>query len=72
MGELFVASLTMTTKERILKELDQIPESQFESILAYLQRLSAPTQDQIDDAFLKAYERSVEERKEVYQRLADS
>jgi hypothetical protein len=62
----------MTTKERILKELDQIPESQFESILAYLQRLSAPTQDQIDDAFLKAYERSVEERKEVYQRLADS
>jgi hypothetical protein len=72
MGELFVASLTMTTKERILKELEQIPESQFESILAYLQRLSAPTQDQIDDAFLKAYERSVEERKEVYQRLADS
>jgi hypothetical protein len=62
----------MTTKESILEELDRIPESELERVLAYVQELVASSRETDDDAFLKVYAALKDKRKEVYQRLADS
>jgi hypothetical protein len=62
----------MSIKELILVELEKKSEHDLEAILAYLKQLNERSQDVIGDEFLAAYQSSVENRREVYQRLADS
>ncbi len=63
----------MTTKEQILQELDQLPESAMEEVLEFFVALqtkhSAKTKK--SDVW-KAYLASKKEREEVYRRLANS
>ncbi|HBK97667.1 MAG TPA: DUF2281 domain-containing protein [Microcoleaceae bacterium UBA10368] len=63
----------MTTKEQILQELDQLPESAMEEVLEFFLALqtkhSAKTKK--SDVW-KAYLASKKEREEVYRRLANS
>ncbi|MFM9265653.1 DUF2281 domain-containing protein [Tychonema sp. BBK16] len=63
----------MTTKEQILQELNQVPESAMAEVLEFVLTLqtkhSAKTQK--SDVW-KAYLASKKEREEVYRRLANS
>ncbi len=63
----------MTTKEQILQELDQLPESAMEEVLEFFVALQTKhsVQTQKSDVW-KAYLASKKEREEVYRRLANS
>ncbi len=63
----------MTTKEQILQELDQLPESAMEEVLEFFLALQTKhsAQTQKSDVW-KAYLASKKEREEVYRRLANS
>jgi hypothetical protein len=67
----------MTTKEQIIQELDHVPESELDKVLAIVQRLKvqAPGTQVPDGAHPEvwaAYLESEREREEVYRRLANS
>lgn len=69
---------TMTTKEQIIHELDQLSETSMQQVLKFVRSLkqefdaddSEP--DIKENAVWKAYLTSKREREEVYRRLADS
>lgn len=61
----------MSIKELIISKLENKSEEDLEKILAYLQQLTR-SQDTVEGEFLAAYLSTVETRREVYQRLADS
>lgn len=60
----------MNTKEKIIQEIEALPESSLTEILTYIQQLKK-TEDNTNDIW-KAYLNSKQERKEVYRRLAES
>jgi hypothetical protein len=65
----------MTTKELIIQELERIPEVELTQVLSYLKQLhpvEPPTQAAIDNEFLQTYAHVVEQRHEIFQRLADA
>jgi hypothetical protein len=61
----------MTTKEKIIQELEEIPESMLEQVLKYLHQLKNEEQ-QLEEKAWQAYLKSEQEREEVYRRLANS
>ena len=63
----------MTTKEQILQELDQLPESAMAEVLEFFLALQAKhsAKTQKSDVW-KAYLASKKEREEVYRRLGNS
>jgi len=65
----------MTTKEQIIQELEQLPESQLEAVLTIVRSLKEEvSQDNVDhrDRVWQAYLASVKQYEEVYRRLADA
>lgn len=62
----------MNTKEQIIKELEQVPESRLEEVLKFIHSLKLQPQEQTRSKAVQAFLTSLEERKEVFQRLADS
>lgn len=61
----------MTTKEEIIQELDQVPESVLQKVLEFVRSLK--TEEQIlEEKAWQAYLNSEQEREEVYHRLANS
>lgn len=58
-----------------IQELERIPEVELTQVLSYLKQLypvEPPTQAAIDNEFLQTYAQVVEQRHEVFQRLADA
>jgi predicted transposase YdaD len=64
--------MTTTLKEKILEELNQMPEEALEEILAYVQSLKFSTESPQESAIWQSYQKSKQERAEVYRRLANS
>lgn len=62
----------MNTKEQIIKEIEQVPEPLLEEVLAFVRSLQVKPQEKTHSKAVQAFLDSLEERKEVYQRLADS
>lgn len=63
----------MTIKEKIIQELEQIPESQLGELLEVVRIFKEKYQDNSNDSEVwQAYLASKREREEVYRRLADS
>ncbi len=62
----------MNTKEQIIQELEQVPEPLLEEVLKLVRSLKAKPQEKTHSKAIPAFLASLEERKEVYQRLADS
>lgn len=63
----------MTTKDKIIQELEQMPESILEEALEILISLKKKYQAEPHDSdFKKAYLKSKQQRAEVYRRLANS
>jgi len=62
----------MTTKDLIIKELDQISESELTEILEYVRCLKQKQSQSLPERIWQAYLDSEQEREEVYQRLANS
>ncbi len=60
----------MNTKEKIIAEIETLPESSLTEILIYIKQLKK-TEDNTNDIW-KTYLNSKQERKEVYRRLAES
>ena len=60
----------MNTKEQIIQEIELFPESLLVEVLEFVRSLKSPPEKTHSKAFL-AFLASLEERKEVYQRLAD-
>lgn len=61
----------MNTKQQIIQEIEQLPEPLLAEVLEFVRSLKSPPEKTYSKAFL-AFLASLEERKEVYQRLADS
>lgn len=62
----------MSSKELVLQELDQMPESFIVEILEAIRRLKAQRAKDIRPDVWNAYLESVTQQEEVYQQLADS
>lgn len=62
----------MNTKEQIIQEIEQVPEPLLEEVLAFVRSLKVKPQEKNHSKAVQAFLASLEERKEVYQRLADS
>lgn len=62
----------MNTKEQIIQEIEQVPEPLLEEVLAFVRSLKVKPQEKTYSKAVQAFLASLEERKEVYQRLADS
>ena len=63
----------MTAKEQLLHELDQVPEPVLLKLLEFLRSLKTEEEPQkLEAQAWQAYLDSERERKEVYQRLANS
>lgn len=63
----------MTTKDQIIQELDQIPESMLDDVLEFVRSLKEKYHAQQEQSDVwKAYLTSLQEREEVYRRLANS
>ena len=63
----------MTTKDLIIQALDDVPESALPEILDYVRSQKAPhPKPSVRKEVWDAYEASLQERDEVYRRLADS
>jgi hypothetical protein len=62
----------MTTKDLIIQELDQLPESALPEILEIVRRWKHEQHQPLREKIWQAYLDSERERKEVYQRLANS
>jgi len=66
-------SRTMTIKEQLLDELDQIPESVLPEVLEFVRSLKTRQQTELQQSDTwKAYLASKQQREEVYRRLANS
>lgn len=61
----------MNTKEQIIQEIEQVPEQHLEDVLQFVRSLKKP-QEKTHSKAVQAFLDSLEERQEVYQRLADS
>lgn len=62
----------MKTKDQLIQEIEQVPESRLEEVLDFVRSLKAKQPQELEDRAWQAYLESEQERKEVYQRLADS
>jgi hypothetical protein len=62
----------MTAKEQLLQELDQIPEPVLLKVLEFVRSLKTEEQQKLEAKAWQVYLDSERERKEVYQRLANS
>lgn len=62
----------MNTKEQIIREIEQLPEPLLEEILEFVYSLKTKPQEKTQSKAVQAFLASLKERKEVYQRLADS
>ncbi|MDX2240368.1 MAG: hypothetical protein NW224_06785 [Leptolyngbyaceae cyanobacterium bins.302] len=63
----------MTTKDLIIQALDEIPESALLEILEYVRgRKTEHSEPVVRKEVWDAYQTSLQERDEVYRRLADS
>ena len=61
----------MNTKEQIIQEIELFSEPLLEEVLEFVRSLKSP-QEKTHSKAVQAFLASLEERKEVYQRLADS
>ena len=61
----------MNTKEQIIQEIEQLPEPLLAEVLEFVRSLKSP-QEKTHSKAVQAFLASLEERNEVYQRLADS
>lgn len=62
----------MNTKEQIIQEIEQVPEDHLEEVLELVRSLKSKPQEKTQSEAVQAFLASLEERKEVYQRLANS
>lgn len=62
----------MNTKEQIIQEIEQLPEPLLAETLEFVRTLKVRSQVHAPSKAVQAFLDSLEERKEVYQRLADS
>ncbi len=62
----------MNTKEKIIQEIETLPESSLTEILTYIQQLKKTEDNTNDNDIWNAYLNSKQERKEDYRRLAES
>jgi hypothetical protein len=62
----------MSTKELILQEIEQLPESMMVECLELVRRLKAQQNQDVRPEVWNAYRESVKDREEVYRRLANS
>ena len=62
----------MNIKEQIIQEMEQVPEHRLEEVLAFVRSLKMKPPEKIHSKAVQAFLASLEERKEVYQRLAES
>lgn len=62
----------MNTKEQIIQEIEQVPEPLLTEVLEFVRFLKVKSQEKNPSKGVQAFLASLEERKEVYQRLADS
>lgn len=64
----------MSIKEKILQELEQLPDSSLQEVLEFISSLHPKVQsdDSLDQEVWQAYLKSEKEREEVYRRLANS
>ncbi len=64
----------MSIKEKILRELEQLPDSSLQDVLEFIYSLNSKEQsdNSLDQEVWKAYLKSEKEREEVYRRLANS
>lgn len=63
----------MTTKEQLIQEIEQLPESRLEEILQFVHSLKVKYQEnEAPSEAVQAFLDSFEENKEVYRRLANS
>lgn len=65
-------SPSMTNKELILQELEEIPDSLMAEVLQTIRQFKQFHSQTIRSEVWDAYLESINERQEVYQRLADS
>lgn len=70
--KLLSAIAFMNTKEQIIQEIEQLPESLLAETLEFVRTLKVKPQVQAPSKAVQAFLASLEEHKEVYQRLADS
>lgn len=62
----------MNIKEQIIQEIEQVPEHHLEEVLALVRSLKVKPPEKTHSKAVQAFLASLEERKEVYQRLAQS
>jgi len=62
----------MNTKDLIIQELDQLPETLLPKVLESIRQLKASEQNNVRERVWEVYLESEQENEEVYQRLADS
>lgn len=62
----------MNTKNIIIQELNQLPETLLPKVLESIRQLSNSEQNKAKERVWKAYLESEQENEEVYQRLANS
>ena len=67
----------MSIKEKILQELEQLPDSSLQEVLNLISKLKDDLEEKqtstiSSDQVWQAYLKSKKEREEVYRRLADS
>ncbi len=62
----------MNTKEQIIQEIEQLPEPLLAEALEFVRALKVKPQVKAPSKAVQAFLASLEEHKEVYQRLADS
>jgi hypothetical protein len=60
----------MNTKEKIIQEIETLPESRLTEVLTYIQQIK--NQPINTDEVWQAYLESKQEREEVYRHLAES
>jgi hypothetical protein len=61
----------MNIRERLIKEIEQMPEEQLQQVLEFVRSLE-DTEQEYDDEAWQAYLKSEQRREEVYRRLANS
>jgi hypothetical protein len=62
----------MNIKEQIIQEIEHLPEPLLAEALEFVRALQVKPQAKAPTKAVQAFLDSLEERKEVYQRLADS
>lgn len=63
---------TMTLKEELMQELEQVPETELAKVLEFVRSLKSTSAQSETDSVWQAYLESEREREEVYRRLASS